>query len=1829
MNPHRPRPSTASDSADSLTRREGEASLPATRRTSPGDGRLSGAALIIVLAILVIVTGIVVAFLSSISHETAGTAAASTAITTRNLADSAIQLTIAQIRDATDGSDTNGNLTGWASQPGAIRVFSTTNNGTAVVFKLYSSDTLRSPDGFNPSNDLAPAGWWTNPGVWVDLNSPVSNSVLKTNIYPIMDPGLAMYDPTTGATNSNNYVDGFYIQTNLSQNPGYYSNSPAAMPVEWLYMLRNGTLIAPDATSTPTNTTFTNVANSANRPSQTNPIVGRIAFWADDETCKLNINTASEGVPWDPPTFMSLEDVGFQNYAPAGNEYNRFLGHPASVCLSPVLWSYCGWNNPDQLIWSTPPNPVSICGTTNPPVWRDMPPVPSPLLSNVATSPTNYVNILFGNTNTTNNGVLPRTFRATNGSFFGTVSLYSTTNATNSIYSGANRGKYSSQPIRTDRLYATVDEMNFRATNNIASGRTNNTALLSPQTIAKLRFFLTAQSRAPQVNLFNLPRVCLWPENDTNNANTVNPNFKLSDPRSLLDSSIAFASTLGTNPYYFTRYDPTDPTNDFVNIPRNQQLYRYIYNLLGTGVPGYASSSNTSVSYLTGKSTKMGYQITTLCFDYIRSCINLVDSYGSGTTTTDPTNVATGATNHRYAYSYTVPPTNFTTAEIGQTNYSGFFGDDYTNSTGLGQTLPPGCAQVVPIAIYTNSGGATYYARGQGRFPILKSASLVFYAVAADHPPVLIDTNTRKPVGSPPYTVNHMHPFPINHRFNTNNGWEGGPNTLSNFADPNWCYANLFNRDTTKGGQYPCLYPTNFGLMPAFVDGVTRGVTTNTSPPPTTYTLTNDWVGAIITNITAFTGTTVTNTNSFQFGTTNGITNAGTGMPNADALTITHAGLVYGGDLDTVTGAFDCYNVYFSNIAAMTPIGTTTGKFDYIRQISYSSTNVGTPLTSATVTSVTNTNTVTVSIPNVDSPLFPKPYQTLMQPVLILDHGLTTPGFPPYSPNFKVVVKGLNNLQADGQDLWPGGDYGQYYTNLLAGSGMYGLGSPDMGPNLFGMSTMLNASGNMTNGVDANVWPFVGNFVLAKSNTAAPDYGATFQFGGGTISLVYLKPTASMTAYTSNDIIQTVNICFPDSTFPTPKLRVLNQSYSSGPLITHNAPFYFADWTKLAYFFKINMSTNDDTNNMPVNFINPKYLLPNNLFGTNLIFNNYYSAPASLFVRDLDFLNNYQYSTANTIRSMEVAYGDWRIPAMLYNVPAGSQTYTPKTWGYGYSFTSMGTPYIPHVLYFASIPETNHANGLGNFPQYYWRSAHSIRGNGGNPQYSGHNYATFDGAFQQTFIPNSGYTLSGVNLFAGNFTYPSKTDSQVNVTVGNTTTAYNSRSYSYASRGNIPEALSTVDFAGFVTSSSAANNFTNLWSKAGDFDNPIGGTIMDGPYINKVDEGTVGWIDMTGAAAGIGAGYNGSFPTWASVGRARFSPNRMVPSAGIFCSLTSGFDPSGSSFASAWKSLLFCPNPNSSNRIASMTGLPDYMIMDLFDMPVVQPYPIGEPYSTAGRVNLNYQIAPFSYIHRDSALRGVMKSVDIIAVPESAQTYYKNGTSQPDPWSDIDYSGLNSATFNGSNSYYSYHYPVHLDQTLSQFDYKFSTNGFFRVGAEICSMWLYPAQCPNNGDSPSSIVSTYVTNTRGLADPSLANDINGITTNIFNWWYSGAGTTRKGLTGMNSRARPYTGIYANITTKSNTYQIHYRVQTLKQTAGAHPTASSWANWVEPGSGGMTDKILGEQRGSATIERYIDPSNLALPDFTTNVKSGGGINTSAPTMDSYYQFRVFNAKQFTP
>jgi hypothetical protein len=114
------------------------------------------------------------------------------------------------------------------------------------------------------------------------------------------------------------------------------------------------------------------------------------------------------------------------------------------------------------------------------------------------------------------------------------------------------------------------------------------------------------------------------------------------------------------------------------------------------------------------------------------------------------------------------------------------------------------------------------------------------------------------------------------------------------------------------------------------------------------------------------------------------------------------------------------------------------------------------------------------------------------------------------------------------------------------------------------------------------------------------------------------------------------------------------------------------------------------------------------------------------------------------------------------------------------------------------------------------------------------------------------------------------------------------------------------------------------------------------------------------------------------------------------------------------------------------------------------------------------------------------------------------------------------------------------------------------------------------------------------------------TSGTANFWYNHV------LSGDNVRERPYANIYPRLTTKSNTFTVHYRVQTLQKLKN-DPNQSQWVEG--------RDQILGEYRGSSIVERYIDPSDTTIPDYATA--------SNPPSLDSYYKFRVLSTKRFTP
>jgi hypothetical protein len=228
----------------------------------------AGAALVLVLSTLVLLSIVALAYLASTSLERASSQSYSDGAKTQMLADIALEIVKGQIWAAT--TETNpGGATSWASQPGAIRTFRAGQTSPVNIYKLYSSDVMATNNSdFVISGEILP-NWSNNPDTYVDLNRPViavTSGTTNTN-YPIVDP--AAIGTVVGFTNS--AIPG-----------GATTGLP--MPVQWLYVLQDGSIR--NASIMSNGTVNTNLVPS------TNPVIGRIAFWTDDDTCKLNINTA-------------------------------------------------------------------------------------------------------------------------------------------------------------------------------------------------------------------------------------------------------------------------------------------------------------------------------------------------------------------------------------------------------------------------------------------------------------------------------------------------------------------------------------------------------------------------------------------------------------------------------------------------------------------------------------------------------------------------------------------------------------------------------------------------------------------------------------------------------------------------------------------------------------------------------------------------------------------------------------------------------------------------------------------------------------------------------------------------------------------------------------------------------------------------------------------------------------------------------------------------------------------------------------------------------------------------------------------------------------------------------------------------------------------------------------------------------------------------------------------------------------------------------------------------------------------------------------------------
>ena len=343
---------------------------------------------------------------------------------------------------------------------------------------------------------------------------------------------------------------------------------------------------------------------------------------------------------------------------------------------------------------------------------------------------------------------------------------------------------------------------------------------------------------------------------------------------------------------------------------------------------------------------------------------------------------------------------------------------------------------------------------------------------------------------------------------------------------------------------------------------------------------------------------------------------------------------------------------------------------------------------------------------------------------------------------------------------------------------------------------------------------------------------------------------------------------------------------------------------------------------------------------------------------------------------------------------------------------------------------------------------------------------------------------------------------------------------------------------------------------SGDWDTGPG-FAADGAQINLPDAGTTNapasaYFSLTGGSVGA---------------TTQRTPNALVPSPVIFGSLPAGINPATPAQSEPWRTLLFCPYPAANNTSVpyaihpgSVTP-PDHLILDNFWMPMVEPYAISTCMATAGKINLNDQIAPFTYLHRNTALHALLTALRIPAIPVSqAGTYKSSGTALTGIWNAVD-----------------------ENATIAQIENKFANNSVdaYLSESEICTVPIVPYLNP-------SPFSTNVAPTQAALET----------------YWNGFQPTG-GLTGVNLRELPYAQLYGRLTTRSNSYTVHIRVQVLQKLRG-DPNQNVWNEGV--------DLVQGDWRGSYEIERYLDPA------------------ASAPAADTPlgpYKFRILSSRQFAP
>jgi uncharacterized protein (TIGR02600 family) len=1664
--------------------------------------RRRGLALIIVITTISLISILVVAIFSVTRTEYKATQGFVSARSAKQLADMGTAIVQGQIANAHNEKTAPLERTIHSTQPGMVRVYN-----AAGIFqrahKLYSSSKMIVSGGTEAvlfaSDQMIPTDWNANANKarYVDLNEPVIRPAQTPGAYavyfPIIDPRAAA--PATVATDPYP-VEGFsyskqtpqagtaagsvtYQEVVTAADAGTDKNKMRLpMPVEWMYVLQDGTTGTLSASNE-----FVSSVSGVTASAQ-NPIVGRIAFWTDDETCKVNINTASEPTFFAPPYFYHQRDYQWANFPPSSGEYQRYPGHPATVALSTVL------------------APGVSLDPMKPGVNRD---------NVVDTKEMIYE-------------LAPKI--AKGGSKSGTLPFmtdeFSAARGETGISSVSDAAA-----ARSERLYTSVDDLIFKDAAFSGSQRPaalytlpggSGRRMFDRETIERSRFFLTAQSRAPEFSIHGLPRVTMWPVADEDLGQNRRTSF---------DNIIALCSTLKpasggaaiNNSYVFRRAQPHHPTHDVTGtssafgrsegLIRNSKLLDYLYSQMsGLNFPASASTGATGNTFGQKYGANNIAQLTVQFFDYVR-CTNLYDGIlarqndgwdGNGLS---GTNLYT-KNDQKAGTHYTYTNHRVSRKAEGSIRDTPNRGSDLDSDN---SAVFPGHGTVTP-AVW-EKGGTSY--RGMGRFFTLSEVGFQFictadgkndaYAITVDG----VESGGGSAPVSDPTPGNRVRrgqnagvPLRPGHRLQKDKDhqryYSNFPPLLpiNNVEAPD----NLYGCDPTPGpagtnlkhpANHPGYDPRNWNMTLANQTPLAPGekriqamMLFETFCPMLGWTkmypeyaieLDRDYIGQIqigsggklerLFDTTSAKLVIKSNDNLYQKGT--GTYSLGGHASPSDVAGNMRARPVSGSGnvLMPADTGYDLNNTSGHN-----------GLTNYGLNSNFVTVDRGGPMT-----------LVTPSRPMVIRIYDSHRYDELgLQPVQIIyikfpeSSQLPVPALA-YSMQRGNVAFHANELQ----ETWNVDAEGRLqYWRALPGPHWWCLNYDGC---LNRMRGQVNPQYTRTNAAEQPFW------------------------------------------------LQTPSLPPPGEDDNVNRQSLRGRLDTSTQHIGHTA-------------------TDGSAQGVPI--IPPE------------------SAGA---VPDLDLVPPQPWSGTDVIRTMVPAVGDYRLIMGRYEVPEDMWMMHP-VWKEEQSKAQAGKKTI-HSF-----------------------TAHMANGEPG------------------VMLEPSTNSPTNKQLIAGL--------SYVDVAGGN-------RDY----RNRRPDLPPDAGWA------SVANSF-------GDFDNGIGNS-RDGPWVNKPDEGNffAGRFNRFSQTRFYRSGY--FFDPWNNSEDWRsgiyMTPNRIVSSPVMFGSLPSGVwsggnvpstaDPlNGSSIGYSnsagkpWQTLLFRPYVRSHSSLGK-NGHPgsvnprDHYLLDMFTMPVVEPYAISEPLSTAGKINLNYQIMPFTNIRRATALHALMKGEFMTTIPNNmdahkAKEFYSSTSQFSDSQRQSMWGGSQGdLTFSETTSPHKkfWHRPINLDATLAQFDRKFNLgpisgtphsatvySGLFRSASQICEMHLIPDVSGGTSDGGENVSSV-----NGLSSTSTAAQVQAAMTTF---WQTHAPT------GDNTRERPYSNLYARLTTRSNTFRVHVRAQVIRKARSVEP------NKFDP----EKDAIVSEYRGSTLIERFIDPTNasIALPDYGA---SSSPLNEKP--LEAYYQFRTLESKRFSP